>query len=189
MWTPARLSKGEEAGYGFGWQTTKVNGHRLVSHGGGIPGFSTELSRFPDDKLTVIVLTNADGGHSGAIARGIAARFVPELAEKAVEPIADKDEPTTERLKGVIVAALKGEVDPELFTAEAKKVLVPRIKQDKERLAAFGPLKTFQLLERKASDGGLRLRYRAVFENEKLKVMYALDKTGKIQGIGLQLDD
>ena len=65
MWTPTRLSKGEETGYGFGWQTTKVNGHRLVSHGGGIPGFSTELSRFPDDKLTVIVLTNSDGGHSG----------------------------------------------------------------------------------------------------------------------------
>jgi hypothetical protein len=66
---------------------------------------------------------------------------------------------------------------------------VPRIKQDKDRLATLGALKTFQLLERKASEGGLRLRYRAVFEKEKLKVLYALDKTGKIQGIGLQLDD
>ena len=53
MWTPTRLNKGKEAEYGFGWQITKVNGHRLVSHGGGIPGFSTELSRFVDDRLTV----------------------------------------------------------------------------------------------------------------------------------------
>jgi D-alanyl-D-alanine carboxypeptidase len=189
MWTPTRLSNGEETGYGFGWQTAKVNDHRLVSHGGGIPGFSTELSRFLDDKLTVIVLTNADGGHSGAIARGIAGRFVPELAEKAAEPIADKDEPTTKRLRGVLEAALKGEVNSDLFTDDAKKQLVPRIKQDKDRLATLGALKTFQLLERKGSEGGLRLRYRAVFEKEKLKVSYALDKTGKIQGIGLQPED
>src|SRR5262249_11985135 len=46
MWTPARLNKGEETRYGFGWQVDKVNGHRLAAHGGGIPGFATELSRF-----------------------------------------------------------------------------------------------------------------------------------------------
>ena len=103
MWTPARLNKGEEAEYGFGWQIQEVNGHRLVSHGGGIPGFSTELSRFVDDKLTVIVLTNAEGGHAEALAQGIAGRMVPALARKPDEPIADADAQTTERLKGVIL--------------------------------------------------------------------------------------
>jgi hypothetical protein len=189
MWTPTRLSNGEEAGYGFGWATSKVNGHRQVSHGGGIPGFSTELARFPDDKLTVIVLTNAEGGHSGAIARGIAGRFVPALAEKAEEPIADEDATTTGRLRGMFEGALKGEVDPGLFTDQAKKMLVPRIKDDRERLAAFGALKSFRLLERKEGDGVLRLRYRAVLENETLKVSFTLDKSGKIQGAGIQPED
>ncbi len=72
MWTPTRLNKGGEKEYGFGWQVHKENGHRLVSHGGGIPGFSTELSRFIDDRLTVIVLTNQEGGHAGGAAQGIA---------------------------------------------------------------------------------------------------------------------
>ena len=161
MWKATLLNSSEEAGYGFGWETSKVNGHRRVSHGGGIPGFSTELSRFPDDKLTVIVLTNAEGGHAGAIARTIAGRFVPELAEKAEEPIADNDATTTERLRSMFEGALRGEVDEELFTGEAKKQLVPRIKDDKERLASFGALKMFQLLDRKAANGGLQLRYRA----------------------------
>jgi hypothetical protein len=189
MWTPTRLGKGEEAGYGFGWEIAKVNGHRLVSHGGGIPGFSTQLSRFVDDKLTVIVLTNSDAGHAGALARGIAGQLVPALAEKAEEPIADKDAQTTERLKGVIEGGLKGEVDPELFTDQSKKTLVPRIKEGRGRLASFGALKGFQLLERKESDEGVRLRYRAVFEKETLKVSFALEKTGKIQEVRLQPED
>ena len=189
MWTPTQLSKGGEAGYGFGWEIAKVNGHRLISHGGGIPGFSTQLSRFVDDKLTVIVLTNADGGHSGALAQGIAGRLVPALAAKAEEPIADQDEPTTNRLKGVLEGALKGELDPELFTDQSKKTFVPRIKEDRARLASFGGLKKFQLLERKESDEGVRLRYRAVFENETLKASFALEKAGKIQGMGLQSED
>jgi CubicO group peptidase (beta-lactamase class C family) len=38
MWTPATLSGGETANYGFGWRIDKVNGHRRISHGGAIRG-------------------------------------------------------------------------------------------------------------------------------------------------------
>lgn len=189
MWTPTRLSDGREAGYGYGWETSEINGHRRVSHGGGIPGFSTELARFPDEKLTVIVLANTEGGHAGPIARKIAGQFVPGLAEKAEEPIADEDASTTERLRGMFEGALKGELDEGLFTDEAKKRLVPRIKDDEGRLRSLGALKAFQLLERKEGAGGLRLRYRAVLEHETLKVSFSLDKDGKIQGAALQPED
>src|SRR5438067_1839923 len=40
MRTPTRLNNGKAATYGLGWETGEVNGHRIVSHGGGIPGFS-----------------------------------------------------------------------------------------------------------------------------------------------------
>ena len=46
MWAPAELKGGKHAEYGLGWSVSKVNGHRLASHGGGIPGFSTQLSRY-----------------------------------------------------------------------------------------------------------------------------------------------
>ena len=77
MWTPTPLKKGEPAGYGFGWQIGKVNGHRLVSHGGGIPGFSTDISRFVDDKLTVIVLANSDQGNAGSLAKALLVESSP----------------------------------------------------------------------------------------------------------------
>jgi D-alanyl-D-alanine carboxypeptidase len=189
MWTPTRLSKGGEAEYGFGWSIGKVNGHRLVAHGGGIPGFSTQLSRYVDDNLTVIILTNADSGNAGAVARGIAGRLVPALAEEAAKPIADTDQETTERLKGVILGAMKGEADPELFTKESKVVLVAAIRQGKGTIASNGALKEFQLHERRQSDQGVKLRYRAIFENETLNAFFDLDKAGKIAGLGLQQAD
>jgi D-alanyl-D-alanine carboxypeptidase len=164
MWTPTKTSKGGVADYGFGWQVDKVNGHRLIAHGGGIPGFSTQISRFPDDKLTVIVLTNSGNGSAGGLAQGIAGRIVPGLLKKAEEPIADNDPQSTERFKGLLLSAIKGEADPELFTEEAKKALVPRIREGKAMFAPFGALKAFQLLERKTTDQGMQLRYRTIFE-------------------------
>ncbi|SIO65040.1 CubicO group peptidase, beta-lactamase class C family [Singulisphaera sp. GP187] len=189
MWAPTRLNDGKEADYGFGWEVSKVNDHRRISHGGAIPGFSTEISRFIDDKLTVIVLTNADGGRADGLARGIAGLYLPALAAKPVEPIADNDKQTTERLRGMFEGALKGEVDGAIFTDQAKTKIIPAIKADQERLASFGALQTFQLLERKEQDQGLRVQYRAVLENMTVKLTFDLDKKGRIHGAGMQIED
>ncbi|QEH38597.1 Penicillin-binding protein 4* [Aquisphaera giovannonii] len=189
MWQPAPLPKGGKAQYGFGWGVSRVNGHRRISHGGGISGFSTELMRFPDDGLTVIVLTNAEGGAAGPIAAGIAGRVLPALAEKPAEPIVDNDAPTTGRLRKLFEGALKGELDPEPFTEQARELLVPRIREDKDRLASMGAVKSFRLVERTEKDGALLLRYRVDLENAKVRLLFALDKAGKIQGIGLQPED
>ena len=188
MWKPTPVKQGQ-AEYGFGWQVGKRNGHGFVAHGGGIPGFSTQITRYLDDKLTVIVLTNTDGGQADGLARGIAARFLPALAEKAVEPITDPDPPTSDRLRALITGAQKGEVDPELFTPEARKQLVPHIRSDKDTLAGFGELRSFDLLERKDRDGAVVLTYRAAFANEGLKFTFALDKEGKIAGINIRPED
>jgi CubicO group peptidase (beta-lactamase class C family) len=45
-------------GYGYGWMTGKWHNRRIISHGGGIDGYTSVIMRYPDDKVTVIVLTN-----------------------------------------------------------------------------------------------------------------------------------
>jgi len=55
MWTETRLNDGSTFPYGFGWFVEERRGHRWINHTG-ITG--TEFSRFPDDELTAIVLTN-----------------------------------------------------------------------------------------------------------------------------------
>ncbi len=103
MWTPARLNDGRAvsfslpiedlkgSSYGFGWLVGSLRGHRIVAHGGSIAsGFSTYVVRFPDDRLTVIVLTNRsqdeDPFGPGAprpteIAKGVAGYYLPDLRE------------------------------------------------------------------------------------------------------------
>jgi CubicO group peptidase (beta-lactamase class C family) len=88
MWSAVRLNDGKTAPYGFGWDVTEVNGHRLIEHGGAWQGFTMQISRYVDDRLTVIVLTNLDSEHSqpDKIAHELAALYNPALtpaAEKA----------------------------------------------------------------------------------------------------------
>lgn len=59
--------------YGYGWNIGKQFDRREISHGGGIYGFATEISRFPDDKITVIVLCNVQGAPAGRVANDLAA--------------------------------------------------------------------------------------------------------------------
>ncbi len=85
MWTPvietADTFDGQlKYSYGFGWQLVTVNGHRIVIHGGTLTGFRSSLMRLPDDKLTVIVLTNVSNANPALIARKIAAFYLPALA-------------------------------------------------------------------------------------------------------------
>lgn len=60
MWTAAKLNDGKETPYGFGWRVGEYQGRRNIGHSGSTSGFSASLQRFPDDKLTVIVLCNSD---------------------------------------------------------------------------------------------------------------------------------
>ncbi len=55
---PAKSADGANVSYGFGWYLDPYKGHTRMSHDGETIGFRTTIQRFPDDKLTVIVLAN-----------------------------------------------------------------------------------------------------------------------------------
>jgi CubicO group peptidase (beta-lactamase class C family) len=64
MWTPAKLTSGKTYPYGFGWDLASKQGHRAVSHDGAWQGFTMSMSRYLDERLTVIVMTNLDSDNS-----------------------------------------------------------------------------------------------------------------------------
>jgi len=47
--------------YGFGQMIGERRGVREIHHSGGTLGYNTRLSRFPDEKLAIILLSNAEG--------------------------------------------------------------------------------------------------------------------------------
>ena len=81
MWTPAPLNDGKTYPYGFAWDLIEINCHRLQEHGGAWQGFTAHYARYPDDHLSVIVLTNLESGPSNPekIAHGVATLYIPAL--------------------------------------------------------------------------------------------------------------
>ena len=84
MWTPAKFKNHETASidqmpYGLGWFVWNAGGHSVVDH----PGWTGTLYlKYPNDRLSIIVLTNLDSGSGSAqvtIAQGILELLRPEL--------------------------------------------------------------------------------------------------------------
>lgn len=73
--------------YGFGWEKRTWHGRRMIGHAGSGPGFSNMVARFPDDDLTVVVLSNSDEASGGGTARALAGiYFGAPLALPEVQP-------------------------------------------------------------------------------------------------------
>jgi CubicO group peptidase (beta-lactamase class C family) len=90
MWaTQAKLNSGKTYRYGFGWFLADVNGHRLAYHTGGNQGFFGNISRYLDQRLTIIVMNNLDEGHCDTlqISGAIASIYIP--ATKGKNPVKD----------------------------------------------------------------------------------------------------
>jgi ketosteroid isomerase-like protein len=56
---------GSAASYGFGWFLATYRGERLMTHGGGIEGYSANLYHFPDRRLTIAVVANSKNRDDG----------------------------------------------------------------------------------------------------------------------------
>ena len=117
MWTAGKLNSGVPHRYGFGWYVDKVNGHTNLSHGGDIPGFATYYSRYPDDRLTIIMSMN-QYVYPKRISDKLAETYLPDLAYR---PIEDKEPKFTDLVRKLYADLAEGKPeswDKNLFTAE-----------------------------------------------------------------------
>jgi hypothetical protein len=106
---------GDGSFYGFGLAIGEYRGLRMVGHGGGDPGISAYVARFPDQGFAVAVLGNLDSINTVALVRGVAdiylaksfpvssatnAASVPAEVSLSLEQLASKAglyrDPTTE---------------------------------------------------------------------------------------------
>ncbi|WP_233261824.1 serine hydrolase [Vitiosangium sp. GDMCC 1.1324] len=71
-WTPAALPDGSSARYGFGWFIDEDEGRVRLSHHGETCGFTNAIVKYPQQRLTVIVLTNRAGGEPWRLAQQLA---------------------------------------------------------------------------------------------------------------------
>ncbi|MDE2851330.1 MAG: serine hydrolase [Acidobacteriota bacterium] len=143
MTTRRRLPGGDEIGYGLGLFVGEMAGRPKIEHGGGINGFLSQLSWYPDDDLIVTVLANCTCAEPGPLEARIA-RAVLGVAEPDHAPVA-LDEEELKRYAGIydfgrspLPVAVK---DGKLLIAGRETVPIGEHRfggtRDKEQIAIF----------------------------------------------------
>jgi len=191
MWTPARFGNGastclalEGAGYGCGWFVDQELGHRVVYHSGSWQGFKAQISRYLDDRLTVIVLFNLAQGDPGALARGVARRVLPALRGQ-VRP--DPDPEFTQRLKSVLEDVRAGHPLPEGFAVAGPNSTPPKwLRKLPPLLRDFGALGRLELLETTQRDGVRRRLYRTAARRGVLRLEAVTDAEGRVGSLSME---
>ena len=169
------LKNGLGTGYALGVDVGTQFGHRALSHGGEVSGYTAENVVFPDERVAVVVLTNQDAADaSSAIARGIA----PLL-------LASDDPATSEKLlqaRKIFDGLQRGTIDRSLFTDNANFYFDKQALQD--FAASLGPLGTPEefVQAHQALRGGMKLRvYSIRFPKNKLQAWTYEMPDGKLE--------
>jgi D-alanyl-D-alanine carboxypeptidase len=129
MQTEVRLKSGLGTQYGLGIGVTSRDGHRVLSHGGEVSGFTATNTILPDDRAAVTVLTNLD---SASASGTIAARITGALI---ATPVADA---AAARSRQLFEGLQSGKLDRSLLTPNANAYFTDEAVRD--FAASLGPL-------------------------------------------------
>lgn len=154
MWTPVTLNSGRKYPYGFGWDLGDLRGVSTVNHGGTLTGFRAQFTRFPDQGLTVILLTNLANANVDAITRGVASLFIPEIRFTALQPQSAPDPTMTAFFQGLLAEYSQGVKEIKQMTPEFMSALAGAPQRNRDELSALlKNSKSFDFLARRDING------------------------------------
>jgi D-alanyl-D-alanine carboxypeptidase len=170
------LKSGVGTGYGLGVDVGMMNGHRAISHGGEVSGFTAENIVFPDEHAAVVVLTNQDAARAaGTIASAVAGLlFSTEDAQAAAR---------TAQARTIFAGLQHGTLDRSLFSADGNFYFSDQAIQDfASGLMPLGAPTDF-VQTSQGLRGGMVLRvFRATFANGRaLRVWTFQMPDGKLE--------
>jgi D-alanyl-D-alanine carboxypeptidase len=160
---PTRLTTGRTAPYGLGMFTGTLRGQPYQFHGGSVPGFLSFYLRCPEERVSVLVMTNTDLPSSAAV-RHLAHRVAEILAPGSTVlslPAIPDAHPALTRTMQKLMGRGDARPDPDLLAPE-KRVLLGKP-------GGHGALRTFatgldpnriELIEDLPGKGELFRRYR-----------------------------
>jgi len=85
--TVGTLNDGKKLTYARGLQVGPYRGLRRVSHGGGWAGYRAELMRFPDQKLSTVVLCNLGSTNPSGLAQSVADLYLGDQLQAETRPL------------------------------------------------------------------------------------------------------
>jgi CubicO group peptidase (beta-lactamase class C family) len=154
MWRQVTLNGGRKYPYGFGWSLNDLQGVSTINHGGSLTGFRAQFTRFPEQGLTIIVLTNLASANVDRIATGVAGLFIPELRLSALQPQPVPDPAMTALFQALLSDYSQGKKELKQVTAELVGDLSEAPQRNRDELSALlKNTKSFEFLARRDISG------------------------------------
>lgn len=168
-----KLSSGAGTHYALGVQVMDRNGVPVVAHSGEVSGFLAYNAVYPTLKGAVIVLSNEDGINLiGPLSTQLAA-----LAFPALQPGDD-----ARAVQSILADLSRGEIRPELFTANARSYFTPTALGDiRTSLAPLGQLQSVVRSSETLRGGMTHRSYVAKYERKSLNLNIYVLPDGKYE--------
>lgn len=191
MWKPVLLNDSIPYPYGFGWRFSEIRGHKLIAHSGQTAGFGASFSRYVDDDLTVIALTNlGETGMGTMLAQGIAKFYIPEISLRAMKAQPETDAKISQTISNALRERLENKLNPEHLSAELIKSLsTERAKINNQRIASFGAVKNIVFVGSETSDGRKIYRFKTESSKRIFLWRFEINEEGKISEMSLEEEE
>ena len=166
------LTNGVASAYGLGVGVASPGGHRTISHGGEVSGFTSENAIYPDDRAAVTVLVNQDAiDASGQIVEKVAALLFDEGAAQAEA-----------RARKILDGLAQMQIDRSLLTENASSYFSAGALRDfAAGLAPLGPVQEVSQM-RQSLRGGMTYRnLEAKYKTRTLEIWERDMPDGKIE--------
>lgn len=171
--------------YGYGWDVRETDGRRQWSHGGGINGFHTFIARYPDQKLTVIVLSNILQSPAEKIAGQLAHLSFGEPPEPQAKPGEVAHAGTEAALRRLIADVATGAPDYNRLDPKLAEIVRAQAAEASGLLKSFGAVQSVTFAGR--GDGGAD-RFTVKFEHHSVLWTIGLDANGRIATLAFDPD-
>ena len=169
------LKNGLGTSYGLGVHVSSEFGHRVLSHGGEVSGFTAHNLVFPDERVAVATLTNQDAVETTQeIVRAIAPLLLASVDATASDKL--------EQARMIFLGLEHGTIDRSLFTENANSYFSePALKDIANSLEPLGTPQEF-VQTHQALRGGMRLRvYQIKFPDKTLEAWTYEMPNGKLE--------
>ncbi len=169
------LKSGLGTNYGLGVHISEEFGHRAISHGGEVSGFTAHNLVFPDERVAVAALTNQDAVEAAqVIARAIAPFLLASRDPAAPEKLA--------QARKIFLGLEHGTIERSLFTENANFYFSEEALRDiASSLGPLGPPQEFVQIHQ-GLRGGMTMRiYQIRFPNKTLEAWTYEMPNGKLE--------
>lgn len=173
--TEVLLKNGVGTGYGLGVDVGLDAGHRVLSHGGEVSGFTASNRVYPDDRAAIVVLTNQDATTAaGAISQAIGRLLFAVQDATTRAKVAEA--------RRIFEGLQRGTIDRSLLTEDANAYFDDVALHDfATTLGPLGTPQAFVQIVEEGRGGMLERVFRVTFPGRTLRVWTYEMPDGKLE--------